>query len=164
MSTPSQPMNHFDGFELDRTTGQLQRLGVVIPLPEQGFRVLATLIDHAGRPVSREQLQELLWPGDTAGDFDNKLNGVIRKIRNALGDDSAGPRYVETLPRRGYRFIGILASPDGRTIHDARRSRPRSMMLAAIALAVVVAVVGMAEIFPWRVGTQVPRLACFHLK
>ena len=97
----------FDGWVLDPESGDLERAGVRTRLQEQPALVLKELIDHAGRVVTREQLIALLWPTGVV-DFDTGLNTAIRKLRNALGDDAETPRYIETLPRRGYRFIGSL--------------------------------------------------------
>jgi len=100
----------FDGWILDPESGDLERGGARIRLQEQPVQVLRELIAHAGSVVSREQLIALLWPKGVV-DFDTGLNTVIRKLRSALGDTSDTPRYIETLPRRGYRFIGTL-DPD----------------------------------------------------
>jgi TolB-like protein/Flp pilus assembly protein TadD len=100
----------FDGWALDPESGDLERAGTRIRLPERPMQVLRELIAHAGSVVPREQLIALLWPKGVV-DFDTGLNTVIRKLRSALGDTSETPRYIETLPRRGYRFIGVL-DPD----------------------------------------------------
>jgi len=100
----------FDGWVLDPESGDLERAGSRIRLQEQPVQVLRELIAHAGSVVAREQLIALLWPTSVV-DFDTGLNTVIRKLRSALGDTSETPRYIETLPRRGYRFIGAL-DPD----------------------------------------------------
>ena len=100
----------FDGWVLDPESGELERAGRRIRLQEQPVLVLRELIAHAGSVVTREQLIALLWPKGVV-DFDTGLNTVIRKLRGALGDPAETPRYIETLPRRGYRFIGML-DPD----------------------------------------------------
>jgi TolB-like protein/DNA-binding winged helix-turn-helix (wHTH) protein/Flp pilus assembly protein TadD len=100
----------FDGWVLDPESGDLERGGTRIRLQEQPVQVLRTLIAHAGSVVTRAELIKLLWP-NTVVDFDAGLNTVIRKLRSALGDTSETPRYIETLPRRGYRFVGAL-EPD----------------------------------------------------
>jgi adenylate cyclase len=107
----------FDGWVLDPDSGDLERAGARVRLPEQPARVLQELIAHAGNVVTREQLIALLWPKGVV-DFDTSLNTVIRKLRSALGDVSETPRYIETLPRRGYRFIGAL-DPDSRAALSA---------------------------------------------
>ncbi len=102
----------FDGWVLDPESGDLEREGARIRLQEQPARVLQKLINQAGSVVTREQLIALLWPKGVV-DFDTSLNTVIRKLRGALGDVAETPRYIETLPRRGYRFIGTLDPDSG---------------------------------------------------
>jgi len=95
----------FGVFELDLQAGQLRKHGLRVRLQEQPFQVLAMLLDHHGEVVTREELQKKLWPVDTFVDFDHGLNKAINKIREALGDSAASPRFVETVSRRGYRFL-----------------------------------------------------------
>jgi TolB-like protein/DNA-binding winged helix-turn-helix (wHTH) protein len=92
-------------FEIDLASGQLHKNGRRLPLQEQPFRVLAVLVECPGEVVTRQQLQARLWPSDTYVGFDEGLNTAIRKLRTAFGDSAANPRFIETLPRRGYRFI-----------------------------------------------------------
>ncbi len=96
----------FDGFELDTRAGQLRKRGVKLRLRGQPLQVLAILVEHAGEVVTREELQTQIWPADTFVDFDHGLHNAIARIREVLGDSAERPRYIETLPRRGYRFIG----------------------------------------------------------
>src|SRR5271157_2110983 len=96
----------FGVFELDLSAGELRKSGVKLRLQEQPFQVLALLVERAGSVVTREELRQNLWPSDTFVDFDHSLNTAINKVREALGDSASNPRYVETLARRGYRFIG----------------------------------------------------------
>src|SRR5215470_7612372 len=95
----------FADFKVDLRAGVLYRNGASIRLQEQPFQVLALLTEHPGEVVSREQLRLHLWPADTFVDFDNSLNAAINKVREALGDSAEDPVFIETLPRRGYRFI-----------------------------------------------------------
>jgi DNA-binding winged helix-turn-helix (wHTH) protein len=95
----------FGVFEADLAAGELRKNGVKLRLQEQPFQVLACLIERAGEVVSREELRRTLWPSDTFVDFDHSLNTAINKVREALGDSASSPRYVETLARRGYRFL-----------------------------------------------------------
>jgi DNA-binding winged helix-turn-helix (wHTH) protein/Flp pilus assembly protein TadD len=97
----------FDGWTLDRASGELVRDGKTQRLPPQPLAMLVLLLDRAGTVVTREQLVEVLWPRGVV-DFDNSLNAVVRKLRVVLGDDPEAPRYIETLPRIGYRFVGKL--------------------------------------------------------
>ncbi len=98
----------FAEFEVDPRAGELRKLGVKIKLQEQPFQVLAMLLEHPGEVVTREELQQRIWPADTLVDFENGLNKAINKLREALGDAAENPRFVETLPRHGYRFIASI--------------------------------------------------------
>lgn len=95
----------FGVFELDLSAGELRKNGAKLRLQGQPFQVLALLLERPGEVVTRQDLQQKLWPSDTFVDFDHSLNTAINKVREALGDSASSPRYVETLARRGYRFI-----------------------------------------------------------
>lgn len=95
----------FGVFEIDVTAGELRKNGTRIRLQEQPFQVLVTLLERAGDVVTRDDLRQRIWPADTFVDFDHSLNTAVNKIREALGDSASSPRFVETLARRGYRFI-----------------------------------------------------------
>ncbi len=99
------PLLRFGPFELDLASGELRKAGVPLKLAPQPFKVLALLAGRAGRPVMRQEIREQVWGRDTYVDFEQGLNSCIKQIRAALGDDAEKPRYIETLPRRGYRFI-----------------------------------------------------------
>jgi len=101
----SARMVRFGSFELDQVTGELRKGGVRIKLQDQPFRVLAELTTRPGDLVTREELREKLWPGDTYVEFDQNLNAVIKKVRQALGDSAENSRFIETLPKKGYRFV-----------------------------------------------------------
>jgi len=100
----------FGVFEVDLTAGELRKNGARIRLQEQPFQVLTALLQNAGQVVTRDELREKIWPADTFVDFDHSLNTAVNKIRESLGDSASSPRFVETLARRGYRF---LAPVDG---------------------------------------------------
>ena len=102
---PNRRVARFGVFELDLTAAELRKSGVKLRLQGQPFQVLALLLERAGEVVTREELQQKLWPSDTFVDFDHSLNTAVNKVREALGDSASSPRYVETLARRGYRFI-----------------------------------------------------------
>src|ERR1700719_2622172 len=102
----------FGVFELDPRAGELRKRGLRVRLQEQPFRVLEMLLEHAGEVVTREELQKRLWAGDTFVDFDHGLNKAINKIREALGDSAESPRFVETVSRRGYRFLAEVRDAD----------------------------------------------------
>lgn len=101
----------FSVFELDLKAGELRRKGSKIRLQEQPFQILASLLEHPGEVVTREELQSKLWPANTFVDFDHSLNAAIRRLRDALGDSADTPRFVETVARRGYRFIPPVSNP-----------------------------------------------------
>jgi TolB-like protein/DNA-binding winged helix-turn-helix (wHTH) protein/Tfp pilus assembly protein PilF len=106
----------FGAFEADLHARELRKQGMQIKLQEQPFQVLAFLLEHAGEIVTREQLRQKLWPADTFVDVDNSVNAAINRLREALGDSAENPRFVETLPRRGYRFVApvtVVSSPEG---------------------------------------------------
>lgn len=96
---------HFGVFELDLSAGELRKSGVKLRLQGQPIQVLTLLLERPGDVVTREELRQKLWPSDTFVDFDHSVNTAINKVRDALGDSASSPRYVETLARRGYRFI-----------------------------------------------------------
>lgn len=134
----------FGVFEVDLEAGELRRQGVKVKLQEQPFQVLTILLDQPGRAVTREELQRRLWSDDTFVDFETGLNTAIKKIREALGDSAENPRFVETLHRRGYRFIapvdggaGLVPAQTGRPHGVPLRNRRwgTALVLAAIAAA-----------------------------
>src|SRR5579864_2682928 len=110
----------FGVFEVDYSAGELRKSGFKLRLQGQPFQVLALLLERAGEVVTREELQQKLWPADTFVDFDHSLNTAINKVREALGDSASNPRFVETLARRGYRFIAPIQN-------DATVSAPASL-------------------------------------
>ena len=95
----------FGVFEVDLRAGELRRNGSRLRLQEQPFQVLALLLETPGEIVSREALRKRLWPADTFVDFDHSLNAAIKRLRDALGDSAENPHFVETVARRGYRFV-----------------------------------------------------------
>lgn len=103
--SPRSRRVRFGTFEVDLRSGQLYKNGIRLKLQDQPFQVLALLLEHSGDVVTREELRQKLWPADTYVDFDTGLNSAIKKLRDALNDKVEAPRYVETLPRRGYRLI-----------------------------------------------------------
>jgi DNA-binding winged helix-turn-helix (wHTH) protein/tetratricopeptide (TPR) repeat protein len=128
---------HFDGWTLLARSGELARDGSVQRLPQQPLRVLVELLEHPGDVVTRERLVEVLWPKGVV-DFDNSLNAVVRKLRAVLGDDSETPRYIETLPRIGYRFVGKMdapaAAPPIAAPTEIRRMKRRHVVAATLAV------------------------------
>src|SRR5215470_3828706 len=142
----------FATFEVDLQAQELRKAGLRLKLSGQPFQVLAILLEKPGTVVTREELQKRLWP-DTFVDVDHNLNTAINKIREVLGDSAENPRFVETLPRRGYRFIApvqsngpnvepqIIPPNDGSTRSE---SRSRSRILRYLAVCTAFAVLGIA--------------------
>ena len=136
----------FDAFEADLRSGELRKQGLKLRIGDQPFSVLAVLLAQPGEVVTREDLQKKLWPADTFVDFDRGLNKAINRLREALGDSADSPRFIETLPKRGYRFIGTVnaSAPSGlitpiqlNTIvrHEEHKpTRTRAYALWAVAL------------------------------
>src|SRR5437763_7522227 len=104
------PAYRFGAFELDTRSGDLRKLGIRIKLQEQPREILLLLLDNAGEVVTREQIQKHLWPDTTFVDFDNAINSAVRKLRDALGDTAEDTRFIETVARRGYRFIAPVST------------------------------------------------------
>jgi TolB-like protein/DNA-binding winged helix-turn-helix (wHTH) protein/Tfp pilus assembly protein PilF len=101
----------FGPFQLDLRTGELRKGAIGINLPDQPLQVLKTLIERPGELVTRDQLRQRLWPAETFVDFEHGMNAAVRRLRDALGDSADAPRFIETLPRRGYRFIAPVIQP-----------------------------------------------------
>ncbi len=107
----SSPVIRFEVFEVDLQGGELRKRGRRVKLQEQPFRVLALLLERSGEVVSREELRQTLWPVDTFVDFDHGLNSAVARLRETLNDSASQPRFIETIPRQGYRFIAPLELP-----------------------------------------------------
>src|SRR5262250_4021227 len=103
--TASRKVVRFGLFEVDLESQELRKSGIKIKIQDQPFQILALLLERPGQIVTRDEIQKRLWAGDTFVDFDLGLNSAIKKLRQALGDESDNPRFVETLYRRGYRFL-----------------------------------------------------------
>lgn len=120
------PTNHirFGLFEADLRELELRKRGVKVKLQGQPFQVLAILLRRPGETVTREELRSEVWPADTFVDFDHSLNTAINKIREVLGDSASNPHYVETVPKRGYRFIAVVESAAGSSAPVANAEPP----------------------------------------
>jgi TolB-like protein/Tfp pilus assembly protein PilF len=123
----------FDCFEVDLPSGQLYRRGLRVSLREKSFQVLALLVEHPGEVVTREELQRRLWREEVFVDFDNNLNTAIARLREALGDSADHPRFIETLPKRGYRFLASV-SEVARPREPAPTERARLVVLPFVNL------------------------------
>ena len=176
-----QVVFRFGPFELSERDGELRKSGVRIKLQEQPFRVLIELLANAGTVVTREDLQQKLWPADTFVDFDVGLNTAIRKIRQALGDDADHPHYIETAAKRGYRFLApvnkiagdaalvsgsapapppsVPVPPLQLETRTGERSTPRNKYLRWYFLLIVLAVIAVAGVIVTRVKGRPPQPA-----
>ena len=153
MAASESRVIRFGVYTLDLASGELRKNGTRIRLQEQPFQALKALVERPGEVVTREELQQALWPEGTFVDFEDGLATAVRKVRNALGDSATNPRFIETLPKRGYRFLAPVEG-DGRNDPASRKSpegsppreAPRRYGPAAAAL-VVVAVVASAILY-----------------
>src|SRR6516165_9502745 len=109
----------FESFEVNLRSGELLKNGEKLKLPEQSFQILAMLLERPGQVVLRREIQKRLWPNDTVVEFENSINAAIMKLRLALGDSVDQPRYVETLARRGYRWMTAVER-----VEDGRAKEP----------------------------------------
>ena len=143
-SSNGPPIVRFGVFELDMQSGELRKHGVRIRLADQPFKILQLLLAHPGQIVTREQVRQQLWSDDTFVNFDLGLNSAVCKVREALGDTAENPRFVETVPRRGYRFIAHVvraeaaASAQQREAAPHRAESPKIRSLAILALTVAI--------------------------
>lgn len=172
-----RPLIRFGTFQLDTQAGQLLKNGRIVRLKPQPLRLLELLLSRPGDLITRDEIRELLWGTDTFVDFEQGMNTAVRQIREALGDDAERPVFVETVPKRGYRFIAPVdpreqappLPPPPRTtdlnLHKAlwrniaelrlaearRRQRRRQIYIALIAIGVVAAIAGVVfAISVWR--------------
>ena len=106
---PSESRLCFDAYQVDLRTGELRKHGMKIHLAGRPFQILALLLEQPGELLTRKELQSRLWPSDTFVDFDHSLNTAVMKLRDALGDSTEAPLYIETIPKRGYRFIAPVS-------------------------------------------------------
>ncbi len=172
MSTPSSEIGRktriarFGGFEADLDSRELRKQGRRLRLQDQPFAVLAILLEHAGSVISREDIRQKLWPADTFVDFDHSLNTAVNKIRETLGDSAGRPRFVETVARRGYRFVGEVGWNDSSAAQAvAVQSKPsapdlptthRGLTRSLFALIQIMYLIFYSEaLFHWRGVEQV---------
>jgi TolB-like protein/DNA-binding winged helix-turn-helix (wHTH) protein/tetratricopeptide (TPR) repeat protein len=158
-SAPHSPVIRFGVFELDLRSEELRKQGMKIRLQGKPIAMLAMLLDRPGEVVTREELQHNLWPSDTFVDFEQGLNNAVKRLRAALDDRAETPRFIETLPRKGYRFVGAAtgaglatsASPDPiKDFHGAKQGPVSFAIFGTLALvALTVALVGM-NVADWR--------------
>ena len=157
----------FGIFEVDLRSGGLRKSGSRIKLQDQPFKVLQILLEHSGDLVTREELQSRIWPEESFGDFDHAVNVAVGKLRTALGDSADNPSFIETVPRRGYRFVARLdgtsveADPSNVSTAGAYSSRTFSRLngtlLAALASLFAVVLLGLGVFLGRRIApSQAP--------
>lgn len=156
---PPGGLLRFGAFEVDPEARELRKQGLHIRLPDQCFQILLVLLENPGRVVPREELHKRLWPEDTFVEFDHNLNNAISRLREALGDSATSPRFIETLPRRGYRFLAdVYREGEQPATQDAASSETvpaaaRSGRRWAIALGAAVLLLAVAGYFALRTPT-----------
>lgn len=166
-----RPRIKFGVFELDPNTGELTKHGTRVRLQEQPFQVLLTLLERPGELITRDEMRERLWPGDIHVEFDQSLHRAVNKVREALGDVSDNPRFIETLPKRGYRFIAPVNGSGPQTVPEIqlppavpaptpkRLGRKATGVLAALIVAAALIVCTAAWIF---IMARPPHLRAVH--
>src|SRR5258707_5195415 len=130
-SLSSQILLRFGPYLLDRRIGELRKHGIRIKLSGQPLEVLVLLLERPGELVSREELRQRLWANDVFVDFERSLNSAVKKLRRALNEDPQEPRYIETYPRKGYRFIGVIDQELLPTVRPASSDAPGNHRLMA---------------------------------
>ena len=160
-STPSTRVLRFESFELDVRAGELRKRGTKLRLQGQPLQVLAALLTHAGEVVTREDLRSEIWPADTFVDFDHSLHNAVARIREALGDSAEMPHYIETLPRRGYRFVApVEGIPAQSPNHSAQSEAPLGLRLhksrAFLAAAIIALFIVGSAFFVTRPRLEAP--------
>ncbi|MFZ0805748.1 MAG: tetratricopeptide repeat protein [Candidatus Sulfotelmatobacter sp.] len=169
--SPKGPCYRFGPFELDPREGVLSRNGTRLKLQDLPYRLLVMLLERPGEIISREEVRQRLWPENTFVEFDNSLSVAIRKVRESLGDDAEAPRYVETLPRRGYRFLAPVSivederpkqiSPSAAPLSSVpapEPAAPRSSTLRiGLGVAVIFAILGLVTFVRPRLNGRTPK-------
>jgi eukaryotic-like serine/threonine-protein kinase len=167
-AVPQTRRTRFGSYEVDLRSGEIYKHGIRLKLQDQPFQVLAILLEHSGDVVTRDELRQKLWPADTFVDFDTGLNSAIKKLRDVLSDSADEPRYIETLPRRGYRFIApvengpvpVSAPVELRVVPVPTLAKPRQpwyqrRLVVAVGIAALLVV---AALVAWRVLIARPAL------
>jgi DNA-binding winged helix-turn-helix (wHTH) protein len=159
---PTAQKIRFGAFELDRQTAELYKNGTKLKLQGQPIAVLALLLERPGELVTREEIRKHLWPEDTFVDFEHSLNTHIKKLRRLFDDDAEIPRYIETLPRRGYRFVALVepvTNGDAVPHEPVPSPKPRRWKYAAVA-AILLAIASAA--LYWIYRPRIPVVTGIH--
>jgi Tol biopolymer transport system component/DNA-binding winged helix-turn-helix (wHTH) protein len=133
LSRVSVPIR-FGPFEVSPDSGELRKSGTRLKVSGQAIQVLLALLEKPGQLVTREELQQQLWPGASFGDFEHGINAVIKRLREVLGDSATQPKFIETIPRRGYRFVGPVGSSQSELAGPAKKSEARKLRFVLVAV------------------------------
>jgi DNA-binding winged helix-turn-helix (wHTH) protein/Tol biopolymer transport system component len=160
---PPERHIRFGAFEVDSRAGELRKHGIKIRIGQQGFEILLMILKRPGEVVLREEIRQKLWPLDTVVEFDHSINAAIQKLRDALGESADNPRYVETLPRRGYRFIGTVELPPAEPVTEKpppeapiAQVAPRTWSPLIFSMAtVLLGMLALAWLRPWEARAPV---------
>src|SRR5215469_7935136 len=148
---------HFGPYELDVRAGELRKNGLTIKLQKQPLQILKVLLERPGEVITREELRNQLWPADTFVDFDHSLNSAVKRLRDVLCDSGANPQFIETVPRYGYRFIGLVDAAGSATNsasnsnQQLERFRARKILIAVGVTFVVLLCSGI-----WLISRNIP--------
>jgi Tol biopolymer transport system component/DNA-binding winged helix-turn-helix (wHTH) protein len=162
MHERSQALVRFGVFEANLPAGELRKHGLRLRVAGQPFKILAILLERPGEVVTRDELKKSLWPDDTFVDFENSLNSAIKKLRTVLGDSAENPRYIETLPRTGYRFVAPIEAGGREAISGSEQALPPAVpqskrgWVSAVGFMVVLAGV-VALLFTWNLRRPRPQ-------
>lgn len=166
----------FGNYEVNLDSGELRKAGVKIGLQQQPFKVLEVLLEHSGEVVTREKLRANIWPDESFGDFDQAVNVAVAKLRTALNDSAENPRFIETLPRRGYRFVAPVQSdpaqgngtpgsgPSAEPTRDRRAAEPRfdgrwRLVGACVVTLIVLSAIAILVLRPGKVALDFHRVS-----
>lgn len=147
MDVVSSPLVRLGVFECDLRSGELRKAGVRVALQEQPFQILKLLVERPGELVTRDELRQTLWPSDTFVDFEHALNAAVKRLRDTLGDSADAPRYIETIPRRGYRLIAPVERPAPGVKVAASALAARGLLPRRVLFGVVIAAAGAVVVY-----------------
>ena len=158
LSYEVRSLYRFGVFELEASTGELRRNGVKLKLQDQPYQVLLKLLEHAGQTVTREELRSTLWPADTFVDFETGLNTTIKRLRETLGDSAENPAFIETVPKRGYRFIAPVTPPNSGPDSVVDKTAPgRRVRLRTVGAFLILALLSAGfSLRHWSAATSLP--------
>jgi Tol biopolymer transport system component/DNA-binding winged helix-turn-helix (wHTH) protein len=155
---PADPTIRFGEFSADLPAAELYRNATKVKLQGQPFEVLAMLLERPGRMVTREELHHRLWPSETFVDFEHGLNAAVNRLREALGDSTDAPRFVATIPRRGYKFIAHVDEPPALDVTSASHAHPEGRRLRRVIGTAILVVLIAAAISGWLLSKRLPRI------